>query len=73
MTNQIKQHQFTDTVDMKDVPPGKMKHVEIDEVEILLANSGGNVYALCDRCRHERSTFDGYSEWKGCNMPDAWC
>ena len=50
MSNQTKQHQFIDTSDIKDVPPGKMKHVEVEEKEILLANSDGKVYALCDRC-----------------------
>jgi nitrite reductase/ring-hydroxylating ferredoxin subunit len=52
MSNQTKQHQFIDTSDIKDVPPGKMKHVEVEEKEILLANSDGKVYALCDRCGH---------------------
>lgn len=52
MSNQIKQHQFIDASDKKDVPPGKLKHVEIEEKEILLANSDGKVYALCDRCSH---------------------
>src|SRR5215218_5217378 len=31
---------------------GKIKHVEVEENEILLANSDGKVYALCDRCSH---------------------
>lgn len=52
MSNQTEQHRFIDTADIKDVPPGKMKHVEIEEKEILIANSGGKVYALCDRCSH---------------------
>jgi nitrite reductase/ring-hydroxylating ferredoxin subunit len=53
MSNQTEQHQFIDTSDIKDVPLGKMKHVEIEQKEILLANSGdGEVYALCDRCSH---------------------
>ena len=46
------QHQFIDTSDIKDAPPGKMKHVELEEKEILLANSDGKLYALCDRCNH---------------------
>jgi nitrite reductase/ring-hydroxylating ferredoxin subunit len=29
-----------------------MKHVEAEEKEILLANTDGKVYALCDRCSH---------------------
>jgi nitrite reductase/ring-hydroxylating ferredoxin subunit len=54
MSNQTEQqqHQFIDSSDIKDVPSGKMKHVEVQEKEILLANSDGKVYALCDRCSH---------------------
>lgn len=52
MSNQTEQHQFIDTSDIKDVPSGNMKHVEVEENEILLANSDGKVYALCDRCSH---------------------
>ena len=52
MSNQTEQHQFIDASDTKDVPPGKMKHVEAEEKEILLANTDGKVYALCDRCSH---------------------
>jgi nitrite reductase/ring-hydroxylating ferredoxin subunit len=54
MSNQTEQqqHQFINSSDIKDVPSGKMKHVEVQEKEILLANSDGKVYALCDRCSH---------------------
>ena len=52
MSNQTERHQFIDTSDTKDVPTGKMKHVEAEEKEILLANTDGKVYALCDRCSH---------------------
>ena len=52
MSNQTEQHQFIDASDTKDIPPGKMKHVEAEEREILLANTDGKVYALCDRCSH---------------------
>jgi nitrite reductase/ring-hydroxylating ferredoxin subunit len=52
MSNQTERHQFIDTSDVKDIPTGKMKHVEAEEKEILLANSDGKVYALCDRCSH---------------------
>lgn len=51
MTDQI-HRQFVDASDVKDVPAGKMKHVEIGEKEIVIANSDGKVYALCDRCSH---------------------
>ncbi|MDW0122123.1 MAG: Rieske 2Fe-2S domain-containing protein [Nitrososphaeraceae archaeon] len=52
MSNQTEQHQFIDASDTKVVRPGKMKHVEAEEKEILLANTDGKVYALCDRCSH---------------------
>jgi nitrite reductase/ring-hydroxylating ferredoxin subunit len=52
MSNQTEQHQFIDISDIKDVPPGKMKSVVVEGKEILIANSDGKVYALCDRCTH---------------------
>jgi nitrite reductase/ring-hydroxylating ferredoxin subunit len=52
MTNQVERPQFVDASDVKDVSLGNMKNVEIGEREILLANSDGKVYALCDRCSH---------------------
>ncbi|HEX2014236.1 MAG TPA: Rieske 2Fe-2S domain-containing protein [Nitrososphaera sp.] len=55
MSNQIKDDQFIDISDIKDVPPGKLKHFEVEEKEILLANSDGKVYALCDRCGHNNA------------------
>ena len=50
MINPSEQHQFRDTLDIKDVPSEKMQHVEVQENEILPANSDGKIYALCDRC-----------------------
>jgi nitrite reductase/ring-hydroxylating ferredoxin subunit len=52
MSNQAEEHEFIDVSDMNDVPAGKMKHVEVEEKELLLADSDGKVYALCDRCSH---------------------
>src|ERR671924_1408810 len=46
------EQQFVSVADVNDVPAGKMKHIEVGEKEILLANSDGKVYALCDRCSH---------------------
>ena len=57
MSNQTKQHQFMDASDLKDIPSGKMKHVEVEEKEMLLANSDGKVYALCDRCSHMNASL----------------
>ena len=52
MGNHTEQHQFMDASEIRDIPPGKMKHVAVEEKEILLANPDGKVYALCDRCSH---------------------
>ena len=46
------ERKFVDISDVKDVPVGKMKHAEIKEKEIMIANSDGRIYALCDRCSH---------------------
>src|SRR5215213_330074 len=52
MSNQTEKHPFIDTSDINDVPPGKMKHIDVEKEEILLANSDDKLYALCDRCSH---------------------
>jgi nitrite reductase/ring-hydroxylating ferredoxin subunit len=52
MSDRAEQHKFIDVSEMDDVPAGKMKHVEMKEEELLLANSDGKVHALCDRCSH---------------------
>jgi nitrite reductase/ring-hydroxylating ferredoxin subunit len=44
--------QLVDVADLWDLPAGNMKHVEVAKEEILIANSEGKVYALCDRCSH---------------------
>ena len=49
------ERQLVDAADVNDVPSGKMKHIEIGEKEILLANPDGKVYALCDRCSHMKA------------------
>ena len=46
------EQQFVDVADVNDVSAGKMKHIELGEKEIMLANPDGKVYALCDRCSH---------------------
>ena len=37
---------------VNDLPQGDMKHVEIDQEEILIANVMGTVYAVSNRCGH---------------------
>lgn len=43
---------FKETYKLNDVPKGTMKHVEIENHEILIANIEGKIYAIDDRCGH---------------------
>lgn len=36
-----------------ELPPGRMKRLEVDGHSYLLANAGGDLYAVDDRCSHE--------------------
>lgn len=52
MMSDNKQPQFVDVVDISDISAGAMRHVDIGQEEVLVANHDGKVYALCDRCSH---------------------
>src|SRR5713101_487014 len=52
MSKQSQQDKFKGVAETKDIPEGKMKHLEVDGKELLIANAEGRVYALCDRCSH---------------------
>src|SRR5947209_20563779 len=41
-----------EVANVNEIPVGKMKHVEVDGKEILVANLGGKFYAMDDRCGH---------------------
>lgn len=38
-----------------EIPPGTMKHVEVGQTELLIANVKGTFYAIGDRCGHENA------------------
>lgn len=42
---------------LSDVPEGSLKHIEINGKEILLANVGGTIYAMDDRCGHMNASL----------------
>ena len=44
---------FFDVAAEDDVPPGAIVHLEVNGLEVLLANVGGSFYATGDRCAHE--------------------
>ena len=44
--------QIIDVAKVDEIPPGKMKHVEVQGKEIVIANIEGKYYAMDDRCGH---------------------
>jgi nitrite reductase/ring-hydroxylating ferredoxin subunit len=48
----MEKDQFIDIAKVDEIPSGKIKHVEINGKEIMLANVNGKFYALDDRCGH---------------------
>jgi nitrite reductase/ring-hydroxylating ferredoxin subunit len=48
MTN----NNFVEVGKVSEIPNGKMKHVEVDGKEVLVANVAGKFYAISDRCGH---------------------
>ncbi|WP_156725844.1 Rieske (2Fe-2S) protein [Streptomyces apocyni] len=51
---------------LADVPEGELLSVELDGVQVLLARSGGTVFAVRDQCSHEDAPLsDGEIEDDG--------
>jgi nitrite reductase/ring-hydroxylating ferredoxin subunit len=43
---------FKQVSKLSDIPAGTMKHIDIDGLEVLLANIGDEIYAIENRCGH---------------------
>ena len=43
---------FIEVAKMNKIPDGKMKHLEVYEKEVLIANVCGKFFAMTDRCGH---------------------
>ncbi len=43
---------FVEVAKVDDIPAGKMKHIEVDGKELVIANANGKFYAINDRCAH---------------------
>ena len=43
---------FVEVAKVDEIPAGKMKHIEINGKEIVIANANGKFYAIDDRCAH---------------------
>jgi nitrite reductase/ring-hydroxylating ferredoxin subunit len=48
----VAKNEFVEVGKVNEIPDGKMKHVEVDGKELLIANVGGKFYAISDRCGH---------------------
>ena len=44
--------EFIEVGKVSEISDGKMKHIEVDGKEVLIANVRGNFYAITDRCGH---------------------
>ena len=52
LLSNMAQNDFVEVAKVNEIPDGKMKHVEVDRKEVLIANVGGKFYAISDRCGH---------------------
>ena len=43
---------WVEVANVNEIAPGKMKHVEVEGKEIMIANVNGNFHAVSDRCGH---------------------
>jgi len=48
----MSKNEFIEVANASEISDGKMKHVEVDGKEVLIANVGGKFYAISDRCGH---------------------
>lgn len=44
---------FVPAAKLSELPPGRMKGVEVNGTPVLIANVGGTVYAIKDQCIHQ--------------------
>ncbi len=54
-----------------EVPPGRMRRVDIGPRRVLLANVGGQFYAVDDTCTHEDASLSSGAlrgEWVKCPL-----
>ena len=48
----MSKNDFVEVAKVNEISDGKIKHVEVDGKELLIANVGGKFYAIGDRCGH---------------------
>jgi nitrite reductase/ring-hydroxylating ferredoxin subunit len=47
-----KEPQYIEVADVGDIQKGKMKNIQVEGMDILIANVDGKFYAIDDRCGH---------------------
>lgn len=58
-----------DICPLDELPPGRMKRVETDEVDVLVVNCGGELFALEDTCSHGAAWLsDGELDEERCTV-----
>jgi 3-phenylpropionate/trans-cinnamate dioxygenase ferredoxin subunit len=61
--------QIIDVCPLSDLPPGAVRLVEWEDLEIGVFNCGGTVYAIEDRCTHDDGTLaDGELDQEACTI-----
>lgn len=61
--------QIIEVCPLRELPPGAVRLVEWDELEIGVFNCGGTVYAIEDRCTHDEGTLaDGTLDQEACTI-----
>jgi len=52
---------FVKAAAVSDIPPGRVKTVEVGDEDIALCNVGGQIYAIADVCTHDDGPLgEGY-------------
>jgi nitrite reductase/ring-hydroxylating ferredoxin subunit len=63
LMSNMAQSDFLEVAKVKEIPDGKMKHVEVDGKEVLIANVGGKFSAISDRCGHTNARHEFKIQW----------
>ena len=61
--------EIIDICPVQDLPPGHMRLVEWEDLEIVLFNCAGTIYAIEDRCSHDNGTLvEGELDQETCTI-----
>jgi nitrite reductase/ring-hydroxylating ferredoxin subunit len=63
LMSNMAQNDFVEVAKVNEIPDGKMKHFEVNNKEMMLANLDGKFYALSDRCGHTNARHEFKIQW----------